>query len=238
MIDKSISVFFPAYNDGATIGKMVNDAVSILNSLSNDYEIIVINDGSTDNTKQVLNELGKKNDRIKIIHHLRNKGYGQALKAGFANSTKDLIFYTDSDGQYDVKELPLLLSCMKDGVDVVNGYKISRSDSIYRIILGKIYYWIVSRIFYLRLKDITCDFRLIKRSVFDKIKLESDSGAICVEMIKKIQDAGFVTVEVPVRHYSRRYGRSQFFTFLNLFKMTLELMKLWQGNFLTNGVNK
>ncbi len=231
MKEESISVFFPAYNDGATIGKLVDDAVSILESFTNDYEVIIVNDGSTDNTKQILDKLIKKNGKIKVIHHLRNKGYGGALKTGFANSAKDLIFYTDGDGQYDVRELPLLLSLMKDGIDVVNGYKIKRRDPFYRIIIGKIYHWMVKIAFNLKLKDITCDFRLIRRSVFDKIKLESHSGVICVEMMKKIQDAGFVIVEIPVHHYPRRYGKSQFFVFSNVLKMVLELIKFWLEQF-------
>ncbi len=231
MKSESISVFFPAYNDARTIGKIVNDAVLTLESIGNDYEVIVVNDGSMDNTGEVLSELKKKNSRIKVIHDLRNRGYGGALKTGFSNSTKDLVFYTDGDGQYDVRELTLLLALMKDGVDVVNGYKISRADSFYRIIMGKIYYWMVRLIFNLRLKDITCDFRLIRRFVFDKIKLESNSGAICVEMMKKIQDAGYMIQEVPIHHYPRMHGRSQSFTFLNLFKMILELIRLWLKEF-------
>lgn len=238
MRDKSISIFFPAYNDGATIRGMVNAAISTLESLTDDYEIIIVNDGSADNTEQVLNELKKNSPRIKVVHHLKNKGYGAALKAGFAESSKGLIFYTDGDGQYDVRELALLVSAMKDGIDIVNGYKIRRADPLYRIMMGKLYYWMVRLIFNLRLKDITCDFRLFRKSVFDKIDLESNSGAICVEMMKKLRDAGFVTREVPVHHYPRRYGRSQSFTLLNLLKMAVELRKIWLGQCLRNNKDR
>lgn len=232
MAKKNISVFFPVYNDEATIGKIADNAVSVLESRGSDYEIIIVNDGSMDNTEQVINELSKKNDKIKVIHHPKNKGYGGALKTGFANATKDLIFYTDSDGQYDVRELPLLLSSLeKDGVDVVNGYKINRADSLYRIIIGKAYYWMVRIAFNLRLKDITCDFRLMRRSIFDKIKLESDSGAVCVEMMKKIQNLGYKISEVPVHHFPRIHGTSQAFTFSNLFKTMRELIILWLKGF-------
>lgn len=224
--NQSISICFPAYNDGKTIEKLVFDALSVLESITDDCEVIIVNDGSKDNTEKTCDKLTEYNTRIRVIHHTKNKGYGYSLRTGFINATKDLIFYTDGDGQYDVKELPLLLSLMREGVDMVNGYKIYRSDPFYRIITGKIYNWIVKMVFGLRIKDISCDFRLFRRSVLDKIKLDSNSGAICVEMMKKIQDAGFSIVEAPVHHYPRRYGHSQFFTFSNLFKMLLELFKL------------
>lgn len=227
MKDKTISVFFPAYNDAATIGKLVNNAIAALESLKNDYEIIIVNDGSSDNTKEVLDGLKEKNNRIKAIHHLRNRGYGGALKVGFANCTKDLIFYTDGDGQYDARELPRLFSLMKDNVDMVNGYKTHRADPLYRIVMGRLYYWIVRLAFRLKLKDITCDFRLMRRSIFDKIKLESDSGAVCIEMMKKIQNSGYRILEVPIQHYPRTHGKSQFFNLSNLLKTALELTKFW-----------
>src|SRR5206468_2025897 len=109
----------------------------------------------------------------------------------FSNCTKDIIFYTDGDAQYDVRELPLLLESLKEGVDWVNGYKISRSDPLHRKIIGRIYHWLVRIFFGVNLRDVDCDFRLIRRSVFDKVQLRSDSGVICVEMMKKFQMAGF-----------------------------------------------
>jgi len=124
----SISIFFPALNDEATIGKLVVDAVALLESLTSDYEVIVVNDGSTDSTGAILDKLAGDSQNIKVVHHPTNLGYGGALQTGFRSATKDLIFYTDGDGQYDVKEMARLLPSMIDGVDVVNGYKIKRSD--------------------------------------------------------------------------------------------------------------
>jgi glycosyltransferase involved in cell wall biosynthesis len=224
---KGISVFFPAYNDGGTIASMVLSALLTLRQLTDDYEVIVVNDGSADYTPEILSELARLYDRVRIIHHEQNKGYGAALRSGFANATKELVFYTDGDAQYDARELKLLYPVLVEGVDVVNGYKISRSDPWYRAVIGRTYHWIAKLAFGLRLRDVDCDFRLMRRAVFDKVHLESSSGVICVEMMKKIQDAGFVIAEVPVHHYHRVYGRSQFFNFSRTFRVGLDLMRLW-----------
>jgi len=223
----SISVFFPAFNDGGTIASMVLMAIRTLDSISDDYEVIVVNDGSADYTPEVLAELESKYQRLKVIDHGGNRGYGGALRTGFAAATKELIFYTDGDAQYDVREMTNLLSALREDVDMVNGWKIERHDPLHRIIIGRIYQFGVKLLFGLRLKDVDCDFRLIRRSVFDKVRLESDSGVICVELMKKIQDAGFVMAEVPVHHYHRAYGGSQFFNFPRIFRSLAGLARLW-----------
>jgi len=224
---KSISVFFPAYNDGGTIASMVLTALMTVRELADDYEIIVVNDGSADYTPQILDELARVHKEVRVIHHEQNKGYGGALRTGFSSATKELIFYTDGDAQYDARELKVLYPALAEGVDMVNGYKISRSDPWYRTVIGRIYHWTVKLAFGLHLRDVDCDFRLMRRSIFDRVHLQSDSGVICVEMMKKIQDAGFVISEAPVHHYHRVYGRSQFFNFGRLFRVGRDLVKLW-----------
>ena len=226
MIKESITVFFPLYNDEATVEKLVNDTLSLLESIANEYELILVNDGSIDNTGAICSRLANENAKIKVIQHERNKGYGAALKAGFTNATKELVFYTDGDGQYNVKELSELLPYIHEA-DVVTGYKIKRSDPIYRKVLGKVYHWIAKFFFNLKVKDIDCDFRLLKRSIFNNITLESDSGVICVEMMKKIQGAGYRIKEVPVHHYPRLSGRSQFFRVKNILKVMVGLGEQW-----------
>lgn len=224
---RSISVFFPAYNDGGTIASMVILALLTLRELTDDYEVIVVNDGSADYTPQVLDELAEMYEQVRVIHHEQNKGYGGALRTGFSSATKELVFYTDGDAQYDPRELKVLYPALVEGVDMVNGYKISRSDPWYRTVIGRIYHWTVKLSFGLRLRDVDCDFRLMRRAIFDRVHLESSSGVICVEMMKKIQDAGFVIAEAPVHHYHRVYGRSQFFNFGRIFRVGRDLLKLW-----------
>ena len=223
----SISAFFPAYNDAGTIASMVASVDRTLRRITEDYEVLVINDGSQDKTAQILSELETLYPRLRVIHHPTNLGYGTALRTGFASATKELIFYTDGDAQYDACEMEKLVPLMADDVDIVNGYKISRSDPFHRIVVGNIYCWTVKLAFGIKIKDVDCDFRLIRRSAFDRVRLHSTSGTICVEMIKSFQDAGLRFAECPVHHYHRVYGKSQFFNFRRLFKTLIDLSGLW-----------
>ncbi len=222
-----ISAFFPAYNDGGTIGSLVVTTLSTLAELTDDYEVIVVENGSTDYTVEVLEELARKYERFRFLAHREPLGYGGALRVGFAACTKELIFYTDGDAQYDPRELKLLLAALRDDVDVVNGWKIERHDPLHRIIIGRMYHHIVKFLFGFKLRDVDCDFRLIRRKVFDVIELESPDGTICLELVKKLQDAGFRFAEVPVHHYHRSYGKSQFFNFRRLSRVIPHLAILW-----------
>jgi glycosyltransferase involved in cell wall biosynthesis len=162
-----------------------------------------------------------------VIHHGRNLGYGAALISGFANATKDVIFYTDGDGQYDVREMHNLLALLKPNIDLVNGYKVKRADAWYRILIGEAYRKAMRCVFRLQIRDVDCDFRLVRRYVFETISLESRSGVICVEMAKKFERAGFRMAEVPVSHYPRLHGRSEFFRVRHLVYTFRGLMKVW-----------
>lgn len=223
----SISAFFPCYNDAGTIASIVELATLTLKKLTSDFEVIVVDDGSTDESREILKELASKNHYLRLVFHKKNQGYGGALISGFKNATKNLIFYTDGDFQYDVSELTKLVAKIKDNVDIVQGYKIKRNDPWYRILIGNIYNFGVKLAFGIRIKDVDCDFRLIRRRVFDKVKLKHKSGVVTVEMVKKFQDAGFKFAEVGVSHYNRAYGRSQFFNFKRIFRVFIEIIDLW-----------
>jgi glycosyltransferase involved in cell wall biosynthesis len=223
----SISVFFPAFNDEATIACLVKTALEVLPTLSQDYEVIVVNDGSTDATSRVLDELAQSLSRVRVIHHSTNRGYGGALRSGFENARKDLIFYTDGDGQYDVRELLKLYPLLRNGVDIVNGYKTKRADKTHRQVMGAIYNQFAHFLFRLPIRDVDCDFRLIRRRAIEQVELTTSSGVICVELIFKLQRAGCVFAESPVRHYPRRHGRSQFFTPQRIARSAFDLLLLW-----------
>ncbi len=225
----SLTALFPAYNDAGTIPSMVIRAMRALPGLTDDYEVVVVNDGSQDYTGEVLAELSGLYPRLRVITHARNRGYGAALRTGFSHATKEWIFYTDGDAQYDPHEMKLLAEALaQDGrADIANGYKIARSDPLHRRIIGGLYHHFVKIVFGLPLRDTDCDFRLFRRSVFERVQLESDSGTIALEMVKKFSDAGFRFVEVPVHHYHRAYGRSQFFNFRRLIRTAVQLSQLW-----------
>ena len=207
----SISAVFPAFNDGGTIASMIAAAWIALNQITDDYEIIVVNDGSTDYTSDMLEEMSARYAELRVITHPVNQGYGAALRTGFAAATKDWVFYTDGDSQYNPLELANLVNALYEGVDAVNGYKLTRNDSWMRVVIGRAYHHFVKFLFHIHISDVDCDFRLIPSYILREIELKSASGAICLELVKKIEDAGYVFAEVPVNHYSRKYGVSQFF---------------------------
>jgi glycosyltransferase involved in cell wall biosynthesis len=222
-----LSVFFPAYNDSGTIASLVITALQTARGLTPDFEVIIVNDGSADATPRIADELARTYPEVRVVHHERNRGYGGALQSGFKAATRDLVFYTDGDAQYDPSEMTRLWDALDESVDLVNGYKISRSDPLHRIVIGRLYHHTVKLLFGLKVRDVDCDFRLLRRSIFKQVSLEKTSGVICLEMMKKIQDAGFRIAEVPVHHYHRAYGRSQFFNFGRLFKTALDVSRLW-----------
>lgn len=224
---KSLSICFPCYNDAGTIGTLVATASAVVSRLTEDYEIIVVNDGSSDTSAQVLEELQKRYRDLKVVHHAVNQGYGATLRDAFQHATKEWIFYTDGDGQYDVWELTKLVAQVHEGVDIVNGYKIARQDPFYRIFIGHAYNWINKLLFGLRIRDIDCDFRLFRRAILDKITLTSTGGEICVELIQQCEALGLSFAEVSVSHYHRVVGRSQFFHLANIVHCLRGLLQLW-----------
>jgi len=230
----SISAFFPAYNDAPTLEGLVQKAKDVLSQLTDDWEIIIVDDCSPDACGEIADRLAVGDHRIRVIHHPENRGYGGALRSGFAAATKEWVFYTDSDGQYDVGELPLLVSRIGEA-DVVNGYKIQRGDRFYRRIIGRVYHHTVKKLFGLKMRDVDCDFRLIRRDLVMCLDLRSNSGVICAEMMAKIHGAGARMVEVPVHHYPRVAGRSQFFRPRRILRLMLGLLAQWVSLVLLGG---
>ncbi|MEK7533814.1 MAG: glycosyltransferase family 2 protein [Patescibacteria group bacterium] len=224
---KSLSIFFPAYNDAKSIEELINKANMVAQKITKDYEIIVINDGSKDHTKNILEKLQKTYKKLKVIHHSENLGYGAALSAGFKNSNKEWIFYTDGDGQYDPKDLSLLIKNINPNTDVVNGYKLRRADNFIRKILGYLYNSFLHLLYPIPIKDVDCDFRLIRRSKIKDIKLNNSGGSVCLELILKLQENRARFIEVGVHHYERMHGHSEFFNVKNVFNLVIQTCVLY-----------
>ena len=180
---RSVSAFFPCYNDERSIALMVGDVRRSLVEAVDDFEIIVIDDGSTDSSFEVLTALASQVPELRVIRHEANRGYGGALLSGFAASTKEWIFYTDGDAQYDASEITRCIDAVTVDVDVVQGWKMGRGDPWYRKLIGRTYHHVVKILFRLPVRDTDCDFRLIHSRVMEQVELTSTSGVICVEMM-------------------------------------------------------
>ena len=223
----SVSAFFPCYNDALSIDKMVRDVHAGLESAVDDFEVIVVNDGSQDNSLAVLHELAAEFPRLRIVDHEVNRGYGGALLSGFATATKQWVFYTDGDAQYDAAEIVRCIAAVQADTDVVQGFKIGRGDPWHRKVIGRTYHHVVKLLFRLRVRDTDCDFRLIRQIVLDKVSLRSTTGVICVEMMCSFQRVGARFVQVGVSHYTRPHGKSQFFRLPAIARSAVQLLQLW-----------
>ena len=224
---RAVSAFFPCYNDAETIEAVVRRAEVALRALVDDVEIIVVDDGSRDASLRVLRDLAEVLPCLRVIPHFTNRGYGSALLSGFAAAKNEWVFYTDGDGQYDPSEVAMLIGAVGPSTDVVQGWKIARGDSWYRKVIGRVYHHVVARAFSLRVRDTDCDFRLFRRALLEPAQLESTSGVICVEMMRRFHELGAEFTEVPVHHYARQYGRSQFFRLSHIARASLQLAQLW-----------
>jgi len=228
MTDKfNISVFFPAYNEEANIKKTVLEAVCVLKKVANKWEIIVVDDGSKDKTGEIVDKLAEKEKRIKLINHRKNRGYGAALKTGLYTCRHSLICYTDSDGQFNFREVTDFLKKI-NGVDLVIGYRKKRTDKLYRRILAKILWLADWGLFGLNVKDVDCGFKVLKKEVVERIgKLKTESAITETELVARAKRAGFKIAEVPVEHSVRSKGEQTGGKFKIIFKAAVEGFYLW-----------
>ena len=222
----SLSVFFPAYNEEKNIGKTVEKALQILPTLVSDYEVIVVNDGSTDSTKVEVEKIIDKNPKVKLISHPKNLGYGAALKTGFYSAKFPLIVYTDADSQFDFSEIKKFLEKI-DNAELVIGYRQKRAEGFFRSFNAAGWRFLNFLLFGLRVRDIDCGFKLVKKQVLEKVpKLVSTGATISAEFLVKAKRAGFKISEVPVVHYPRKSGKQTGASLKVIVKAFFELFKL------------
>jgi glycosyltransferase involved in cell wall biosynthesis len=224
----SLSVFFPAYNEQDIIAKTVESATRAISRLADDYEIIVVDDGSHDRTAAVVEDLARRDPHVRLVSHEGNRGYGAALRTGFASSRKELVFFSDADGQFDLSELSGLLTMLKRA-PVVLGYRIRRSDPLYRLFIAKVYNIVVRLTFGLRVRDIDCAFKLFRREVLQGVALESDGAFISSELLIKLKRKEVPMVERGVHHYPRTTGASKGATPAVILKTIRDVVQLRLG---------
>lgn len=225
----SLSVFFPAFNEEKNIQKTLEKAFQVLETLPlKNYEVLVINDGSKDQTAKILENLKKKYFKLNVITHQFNKGYGEALKSGFYNAKYPWIVFTDSDGQFDFSEVIKFLEKSSEA-DLVVGYRIDRQDSLLRVIFGWGWTTISNVLLGIKVRDVDCAFKLVRKEVVDRIpKLRSSRGAmVSPELLAKAQKEGFKIVEIGVHHYPRTGGRQTGANLKVIVKSFADLFRLW-----------
>lgn len=205
----TISAVLPAYNEEENIETSATRMADALRSLNlRDWEVIIVDDGSLDKTGEISDRLVAEDpDHIRVFHHKPNKGYAEALKTGFTSARHQLIFYTDSDNQFDVKEISKLLPLIEDS-DIVCGFRIYRFDPFTRLVLSWGFNLLVRIIFRIKVRDIDCAFKLFRREVFDKVIIESKKFFVDAEVLAKARYYGFRLAEIGVRHYPRTAGSS------------------------------
>ncbi len=221
----SISVFFPCYNEQDNIIRVVEQALTVLEKLKADFEVIIVNDGSSDSTGQIADELAGQKDRVKVVHHGTNLGYGAALQSGFKAATKELVFYTDGDGQFDINEMPPLLRLMEQ-YDIVSCYRLNRQDNLIRKINGWCWTKLVCLLFGMKIRDIDCAFKLYKREIFDNIKVVSTGALIDAEILARAVRKGYRVTQQGIHHYPRTAGTQTGANFRVILRAFKELLRL------------
>ena len=205
----TISAVLPAFNEEDNIEKATTQMANVLRTLKlRDWEVIIVDDGSVDRTGEIADRLVAADpDHLRVFHHSPNLGYAQALRTGFTSARHQLIFYTDSDNQFDVAEIKHLLPLIEDA-DIVNGFRIYRFDPLTRLVVSWVFNLIVRIMFRIKVKDVDCAFKLFRREVFDRVTIESKKFFVDAEVLAKARYYGFRLVEIGVRHYPRTAGRS------------------------------
>jgi glycosyltransferase involved in cell wall biosynthesis len=227
-IGPSLSVVFPAYNEEENIGPSVTRCRNALREHVDDFEIIVVDDGSTDGTSIRVEELAAMFPEVRLIRHGRNRKLGRTLRTGFAAATKDLVFYTDADLPIDFRDIPRGLQLLaRDGVEAVLGYRLDEPDNLWRTMLSAVYNRLVNALFDLGIRDVNFSFKLFPKAVIDGLGLESEGSFIDAEIIARAKMAGVATTEMGVHYFPRQAGRSKLAGPGVILKILIEMNSFW-----------
>lgn len=223
--DLSLSVFFPCYNEEANVERVTAAALEACRAITDDFEVIIVNDGSRDRTGELADKLAAEHPEVRAVHNNPNRGYGGALQRGFTSATKEWVFYTDGDGQFDFKEIPRLLPLL-DQFDIVSAYRVNRQDSIMRKINAWGWTTLCNLLLGLRLRDIDCAFKIYPRRLFDEIEMRSEGALIDAEILARAKRKGYRIGQVGVSHYPRTAGEQTGANLSVIIRAFRELLKL------------
>lgn len=229
----TLSVVLPAHNEAENIQNTVDNCVSYLEDKVSDYEVVVVNDGSHDSTKDIVLEMRANNSKIVLVNHEVNKGYGAALRSGFEEAGCEYIFFMDSDGQFDIQDLDRLLP-LASPEHVIIGYREDRADSFIRSLNAWLYGMYIYFMFGLNVKDMDCAFKIFPNKAYQDIRPIKSGGALfTAEFLIKLKKAGYKLQEVPVRHFPRQFGTqsgANIRVILRMFKESWKLRDELRGN--------
>lgn len=221
----SISVFFPCYNEVETLEALVRKSLDVLDGVSDDHEVIIVDDGSSDGTADLADKLAGEFEAVRVVHHEVNTGYGGALQSGFKAAAKELVFYTDGDSQFDIGEIADILPLIDDA-DIVSCYRLNRQEGVVRKLNAWCWGKLVCLVFAMRLRDIDCAFKLYRREIFDNITMQSTGALIDAEILARAKRKGYRIVQKGVKHYPRTAGSSSGANLSVILKAFRELFKL------------
>ena len=204
----SVSFVLPAFNEEGNITKAIERTVTVASRYCSAFEVIVVDDGSSDRTAELVSECADLHPEVRLVMHDSNRGYGSALRSGFSDAALDFVFFTDSDNQFDMDEFPLLLA-WADQADVVAGYRRVRQDPVMRRLDAWAWNRLVRALFYVPVRDIDCAFKLFRRRALVAIEIESRGAMINTEIMVKLARQGSAVIEVGVTHLPRTAGSAQ-----------------------------
>jgi glycosyltransferase involved in cell wall biosynthesis len=223
---KSLSFFFPCYNEALNVGPMIEQAVKVGDAYGVDYEVVVVDDGSRDASAEIVKRWSAKNPRVRLVSHPENRGYGAALRTGLSSATKDLVFLTDGDNQFQIADIEKLFSKI-DSCDVVTGYRIQRQDKPHRRLNGWLWTQANKLLFGLPVRDVDCAFKLFRRKALEGLELKSDHLLIHAEILARLKKKGCKIQEIGITHYPRTAGKATATRPGAIFKTFQELLKLY-----------
>lgn len=222
----SLSVVLPAYNEEENIERTVLDVIAYLDKKIDNYEVIVVNDGSRDKTGDIVRSVSSSNPKLSIVNHPQNQGYGSALRSGFEKSSFDYVFLMDSDGQFNIGELDRFLPYVDDSTIVI-GYRENRADSLIRTLNAWLYHVYIKLLFGLRVRDIDCAYKIFPRMAYEKVKPIKSGGALfSAEFLIKFKRMGYKIIELPVSHFPRLFGKQTGANLKVIIRMFKECWKL------------